>query len=736
MVAIQAGEVQQLFLQEMEEILQQMEEDMLFLEANPSDMERLHALFRSFHTLKGGAGLSGLTRLSQYTHKAENVLDGARSGKLPLSSALVSALLEALDCLKAFMEEAHGRGRVEEGRVQASLGKFAQLAGAGALPSPGPAPAPVAPPPAAVAVPTAPPAIPLRTFTVRLRFNADLLTSGTDPLVLIQDLEALGSILVFSHPHAVPPLEQLEPRRLHLWWTVLLKTTAPQKKLQNILMFFLDGHDVRIQQIEGGPDEILDQLAIDSHVTDPSRRRLVGQPEEGPAPVAAPPAAVASPPPAVAAPPSSPAVAAVALPPVGRQGAPPVAKGNSPEGGAKKTVDVSLRVNIQKLDALINLIGEMILVHTRLRQSYESLALLDEESGGQLGLGENLGQIVDDHDRIVQELHVQAMKVRMVPVGNVLFPLKRLVRDYCEQSGKQMQLHILGDETEVDKTIVEKLNGPLTHLVRNAMDHGVEMPELRRQQGKNPEGRLSLQVANRKNSILIELTDDGAGVNYERVLAIARERGLIAEEERPGKAAILQFLFHSGFSTAKEVTEISGRGVGMDVVRKEIESLRGSIHIESTMGKGTLFRIELPLTLAVIEGLLVGVGGRIFVVPLLSIVETLQPRFCQFEHLKERGELVKIRHQYLPLLRLHQIFSIERAMTDPEQGLLIIVEESGHRSCLLVDEIVDQHQVVIKNLEQNLMQVDGVAGATILGDGRVSLVLDIPGLTRHATPGV
>ncbi|MEO5363087.1 MAG: chemotaxis protein CheA, partial [Magnetococcus sp. DMHC-8] len=406
---------------------------------------------------------------------------------------------------------------------------------------------------------------------------------------------------------------------------------------------------------------------------------------------------------------------------------------SSPGVVAKKPVDVSVRVNIQKLDALINLIGEMILIHTRLRQSYEGLALLDEEAGGRLGLGDNLGQIVDDHDRIVQELHVQAMKVRMIPVGNVLFPLKRLVRDFCEQSGKQMQLHIVGEETEVDKTIVERLNGPLTHLVRNAMDHGIEMPEIRRQQGKLSEGTLLLQVANRKNAILIELMDDGAGVNYERVLAIARERGLVGEEEQPGKADILQFLFHSGFSTAREVTEISGRGVGMDVVRKEIEALRGSIHVESTPGRGTLFRIALPLTLAVIEGLLVRVGGRIFVVPLLSIVETLQPRFCQFDTLKQRGELVRIRDQYLPLLRLHRLFGIDQAITDPAQGLLILVEEGGQRSCLLVDEIADQHQVVIKNLEQNLMQVEGIAGATILGNGQVSLVLDIAGLTRHAS---
>ncbi|MEO5340980.1 MAG: chemotaxis protein CheA [Magnetococcus sp. MYC-9] len=724
MAAIHAADVQQFFLQEMEEILRQMEEDMLFLEADPSGMDRVHALFRSFHTLKGGAGLSGLTRLSQYTHQAENLLDAARSGQLAISPSFVSVLLEALDCLNSFMAEARGHGGVDERRIQASLDSFALLAGHGTGSQPVASPTAISPP-ATVAEqgPISRHTASLQTYLVRLRFNADLLSSGTDPLVLIQDLDALGTLLVFPHSHGVPPLEQLDPCRLYVWWSLLLKTSASQKKLQNILMFFLDGHDVRIEQIDGGPAEILNQQTIDDHVTDPSRNRLVGQPEELPATTTLP-SSVAAP---------SPLPTPAAVSPRGEEASPPRGRGVV-DGGPKKPADVSLRVNINKLDALINLIGEMILVHTRLRQNYETYAMLDEEGGGRWGLGENLGPIVDDHDRIVQELHVQAMKVRMVPVGNVLMPLKRLVRDFCEQSGKQMQLHIVGEETEVDKTIVEKLNGPLTHLVRNAMDHGIERPEQRRQQGKNPEGRLSLQVANRKNSILIELVDDGAGVNYERVLAIAAERGLVSGRERPSDAAILQFLFHSGFSTAKEVTEISGRGVGMDVVRKEIEALRGSIHMESTPGRGTLFRIELPLTLAVIEGLLVKVGGQILVVPLLSIVETIQPRFCQFETVKEKGELVKVRHQYLPLLRLHQRFAIEQAITDPEQGLLILVEEGGHGSCLLVDEIIDQHQVVIKNLEQNLMLVEGVAGATILGDGRVSLVLDIPGLIRHVTP--
>lgn len=727
MIETNANEMRQLFLQEMAELLQHIEADTLALEANPDESDRIDTLFRYFHTLKGGAGMSGLPILANYTHKVENLLDEIRAGKLAISTALVSALLEASDCLNGFMEEASGLGALDPARIQGSLAQLAHLSGQ--EPSPiQQTSEPHAPTPPKVA--TAPPprkATPEQTFLLQLRFNHDLLVSHTDPLIILQDLETLGSMLVFPHPHDVPPLDQLKPERLHLWWTLILKTTATQKKVQAVLMFFLDDHDVRIESIAGAPGEILNQLAIDSQVTTPLKKG-------GIAPVAAAPGDLPAPPQqdtadtdkkAVDAPKTDTTPTTDTTPKPDK--APPPPPSPKPQAPAKKPVETYLRVDIHKLDKLINLIGEMVIVHTRLKQSQEGLPLMNEEAG------EQFTQVLDDHDRIVQDLHAQAMRVRMIAIGNILFPLKRLVRDYSGQSNKRIQLHISGEDTEVDKTIVDKLSGPLTHLIRNAMDHGIETPEIRQQRGKSPEGTISLTALNRKNAIIIKIADDGAGVDFDRVLTIARERKLIHPGEMPTQEEILHFLFHSGFSTAKKVSEISGRGVGMDVVRKEIEALRGSIRIESTPGQGSLFRIELPLTLAIIEGLLVGVGGRIFVIPLLSIVETLQPRFCQFRTLKQHGELVRIREEYMPLLRLHQIFSIDRAITDPEKGLLILIEESGQKSCLLVDEIIDQQQTVIKSLEQNLTSVEGIAGATIMGDGRISLVLDIPSLIRRTT---
>ena len=684
-------EIQQLFLQEMVELLQHIEADTLSLEANPEEMEQVNTLFRYFHTLKGGAGMSGFPALAHYTHQVENLLDCIRTGQQNISTELVSALLEASDCLNGFMSEATGDAPLDAARIQKSLEKLAQLSGQGAQATPILIQEPV------ISVQSTPsPPSSIQTFLLQLRFNPDILASKADPLAVLQQLDALGTLLVFSHPHAVPPLEQLDTGRLLLWWTIILKTTQAEETIQAILEPFQakDGHDVGLERIAGAPSEIANQLAIDSQVTNPLAKieTIVTQP---PIPTPTPPASQ----------PAAPSPVPV-----------------------KKPVETSLRVDIQKLDKLINLIGEMVIIHTRLKQSFDELPPMEEEAG------EPFIQVLDDHDRIVQNLHAQAMRVRMIAIGNILFPLKRLVRDFSGQSGKPMQLTIFGEDTDVDKTIVDKLSGPLTHLIRNAMDHGIESPEIRQQRGKSPEGRITLLAANRKNSIVIEIADDGAGIDFDRVLAVARSRGLVGASETPTQAEILQFLFHSGFSTAKQVSEISGRGVGMDVVRQEIEALRGSIRIESSPGKGSVFYIELPLSLAIVEGLLVGVEKRIFVIPLLSIVETLQPSFCQFRTLKHKGELVRIRNEYVPLMRLHHLFSLPQAITDPHEGLLILVEEGGRKGCLLVDNIIDQQQVVIKSLEENLMFVEGIAGATILGDGEISLVLDIHGLLRHFTP--
>ena len=675
------NEMQQLFLQEMGELLEMIEADTLELESNPNQASRVDSLFRSFHTLKGGAGMSGFSELCEYTHTVENLLDQARSGVVSVSSVLVSTLLDSLDCLKGFMGEALGTDELDRERVQNSLkhlGEFSKLEHVQSLQKPqeevkeGPE----------------------QTYMIHLCFRKDLFASRADPMVILMDLDALGDMQVFAHSHSVPPLDQLQPSQLYLRWTVLLKASVDQDVIEGILMFFLDGHNVSIQRIKGAPKEIINQEFIDSNV---SVSKKVGDeviPEEP-----------------------------VKVSPLSKQSTSPSLPSTTPIKSTKPVAS-SLRVDIHKLDKLINMVGELLIIHTRLKQSHDEIEEKSEE------IGERLQYALDDHDRIIQELHSQAMKVRMVPMANIMLPLKRLVRDFSAQSGKQIQLLILGEETEIDKTIIEKLSGPLKHLIRNAIDHGIESPEKRKLQGKDPKGTVTLSAANRRSSIVVEVSDDGGGIDCDRVLQIARDKQLLDRSETPSQEEIIQLLFHSGFSTAQQVTEISGRGVGMDVVRQEIEMLHGSIVVESKVGKGTRFRVKLPLTLAIIEGLLVGVGERVFVIPLLSVVETLHPRSYQIKSLKAKGEMVEIRGHYFPLLRMHDIFSLQPTRT-PDESVVILVEESGRKSCLLVDEIIDQQQVVIKSIEENLLPVEGISGATILGDGRVSLILDISGLIRR-----
>ena len=512
--------------------------------------------------------------------------------------------------------------------------------------------------------------------------------------MLLADFDTLGEVRVIAHPHAIPPLETVDPGRIYLWWSVLLRTTATLQDIEEMLIFFLDGHDLQIHTLSAPPPAPENQAELDGALS--------------PAPLG-----------------GTAANAAKPTTPAGGLVAPPTTA-QTTEKIPSREAD-TIRVNIQKLDTLINLVGEAVILHARMSRSQREVSELNEE------VGERLLHILDDHDRVIQELRNHVMKVRMVPIRGAFLPLSRMVRDYSRNSGKQIQLITRGEETEIDKTIIEKLSGPLKHMIRNAMDHGIEFPEARRAQGKAPLGTITLQATNQRGSIFVVIEDDGAGIDTAKVLASAHKKGLVPEDQTPSEQEIFQLLFSPGFSTTERVSDISGRGVGMDVVRQEIETLHGTIDVRSTVGQGSQFCLKLPLTLAIIEGMLVRVANQEFTIPLLTIVESLQPHAQQIKTLKGQGELIMVRNEYIPLLHLHRVFGLKGAKTRPSDGLVVIVEDSGNKCCLLVDEIIDQQQVVIKSLEDNLMPVAGLAGATILGDGRISLILDIPNLLQCHT---
>ena len=380
----------------------------------------------------------------------------------------------------------------------------------------------------------------------------------------------------------------------------------------------------------------------------------------------------------------------------------------------------TIRVDTDKLDKLVNLVGELVIGVARVKQISGQAA------------SEELNGAVEGLDHISRDLQEQVMKVRMIPIEGTFARFQRVVRDLAAELGKDIRLVMSGTETELDKNVIEQIADPLKHLVRNSADHGLEGPATRAAAGKPTTGTIWLRAYQQEGQIIIEVADDGAGIDRDRVLRKALDRGLAAPGTGYGDHEVFGFMFQPGFSTAEKVTEVSGRGVGLDVVRQNIESLRGTVEVESSPGAGTTFRIKLPLTLAIIDGMTVSVGREILTIPLLSIVESLRPKPAELTTVEGRGELVSVRGEYLPLVRLHQVFDLPTQRTDPTQALVVIIESVSRRFGVLVDDILGEQQAVIKSLEQNWHKVEGVAGATILGDGRVSLILDIHGLNKLA----
>lgn len=384
----------------------------------------------------------------------------------------------------------------------------------------------------------------------------------------------------------------------------------------------------------------------------------------------------------------------------------------------------TIRVSTDKVDKLINLVGELVITQSIINQTVAAFgpgrAALLEGAVGQM-------------DRNLRELQERVMAVRMLPVGTVFRRFSRVVRDLAKECGKTITLQIRGEETELDKTVIERISDPMTHLIRNAVDHGIEPPDRRLAQGKPAEGRIRLDAYHQGGSIFIEVADDGRGLDKSKILGKAVEQGLISEDESLSDDQVYRLIFRPGFSTAERVTDVSGRGVGMDVVVRNIEGLGGSVAITTEVGHGTRFTIKLPLTLAIMDGLSIQLGDEVYIIPLVSITESIRPKRADLSSVAGRGEVVSVRGQALPIIRLYEQFDVIPKVTDPTQGLLVIVEREGRRVALLVDELLGQQQVVIKSLETNYRKVPGVSGATIMGDGRIAMILDIPGLIRLAS---
>ncbi|HXZ58777.1 MAG TPA: chemotaxis protein CheA [Steroidobacteraceae bacterium] len=497
----------------------------------------------------------------------------------------------------------------------------------------------------------------------------NMLSRGNEPLALFAALAEHGELRVQAFVDEVPALAAIDPHRCYLRWQLELRSGASEQQIAEAFEWVEGDCDYRITRA-------------------------------GSAAAPAAPAIPAPPPPAR-----------------------PAAKADAAPGASTGDAG-SIRVSVGKIDELINTVGEVVITQSMLAQLG---ALVEGPSAERLRSG--LAQL----ERNVRELHESVMRVRMLPIGFAFSRFPRLVRDVAQRLGKQIELKLTGEQTELDKTVLERIGDPLVHLVRNSIDHGIEKPEERLEAGKPPAGTVHLEAFHRGSAIIIEVSDDGRGLDCDKILAKARSRGLVGPAETPSEEAIFELIFLPGFSTADQATDLSGRGVGMDVVRRNIKSLGGKIDIRSARGRGSRFTISLPLTLAIVDGQSVCVGDETYIVPLVSIVESLQVKASGVNRLSNAGEVISFRGDYLPLLRLHELFGVEPRSRAVHDGLVVVVEGDGQRVGLFVDDLRGQQQVVIKSLETNYGQVPGVSGATILGDGSVALILDVPGLIRSTS---
>ncbi len=700
--------IKQTFFQECEEQLAELETGLLAIDGGDHDPETVNAVFRAVHSVKGGAGAFKLNDLVKFAHVFESAMDLVRTGKLHPGPDVLKVMLRAADVLADHVRAARADQVLPPERSAGLVGELAALSGVEAAPAAG---TPAAPEPeefvfTPVAVDLDDDFFDLGSFApagpagFRIGFapRPELYAKGNDTAILFRELERLGTMRVACEASTLPALGDLDPEGAYLSWTVELETDKDEAAVREIFDFVEWDCTLSIELLAGAPATVPDLPDLSALPDFPD----FDPPEADPA---------------VPVEPSLP----VSLP-VAANDARPDAKAEAvavhdEAGKGSNTPTPTIRVDLERVDRLIDLVGELVINQAMLAERVNE-AGMGRVSAVAVGL--------DELEQLTREIQDSVMAIRAQAVKSVFQRMPRLVREVAAQTGKTVRLVTEGEGTEVDKTVIERLSDPLTHMIRNAIDHGLEKPEVRRERGKPEEGVVRLSALHRSGRIVIEVADDGAGINRPRVKAIAAEKGLIAADAPLTDDEIDNLIFLPGFSTASTISDISGRGVGMDVVKRSIQALGGRISISSRPGLGSTFTLSLPLTLAVLDGMVVTVAGQTLVVPLTAIVETLLPKATAVHAMGEGSRVISVRNGFIPLVDVGQVLRYRPDQADPKSSIALLVEtEGGRRSALLVDAIQGQRQVVIKSLEANYQHVHGIAAATILGDGRVALILDV-----------
>ena len=689
-MALDLAQFHDAFFDESFEALDTMEASLLKLNVGAPEPELINTIFRVAHSIKGGSATFGFSEVASFTHTCETLLDELRGNRMNVSRAITDLLLKSVDVMRDMLRSVQHKTPVDAQRV-ADLQFDLELA----ILNKNSAPAVAAPAPAAAA-PVAVEAERSGTahrWRISFRPYPQLFVHGNDPLRMLRELADIGDLTINADTHALPTLDKLDPSSCYFSWDLTVATDATREVIDQVFDWAEGDCELKIHDERAG--------------------------SSAPAPAAAP----------AEKPVSVPVVEAktsAEAPPPARPQLQAVPTSEASEGPKQQGLGdgSSIRVSTEKIDELMNTVGELVITQSMLSQ-------LGAKIAGPIA--EQLRSGLVQLERNMRELQESVMRVRMLPISFVFSRFPRMVRDLSGRLGKQVDLKVNGEQTELDKTVLEKIGDPLVHLVRNSVDHGIEMPDVRTAAGKSPNGTVYLDAYHKGGNITVEVGDDGGGLNKDRIIAKARSRGLIGQNDTLTDDQVYELIFMAGFSTAEQTTDISGRGVGMDVVRRNIKELGGTIEVRSQLGKGSRFVITLPLTLAIVDGQSVSVGDETYIVPLITIIESLQLKAGMVNRVAGQGEVFWFRDGYLPVVRLHEVFGTRPRTTQLHEGLIMVVEGEGRRVGLFVDDLLGQQQVVIKSLETNFRRVDGVSGATILGDGQVALILDVPGLIRVAS---
>ncbi|HHY51197.1 MAG TPA: chemotaxis protein CheA [Alphaproteobacteria bacterium] len=718
------------YFDECSELLAELEEQFAAIEAGDRSSERLHAVFRAIHSIKGGGGAFGFTALVDFTHAYETLLDHIRDGRLELTESVTALCIRANDVVADFVHAARAGEALAPDYGAEERARFDALLAGG--PPGGPADDE---PIDEFDIDFVPVMVRLDDdasasdafaespmhgagegrWEIRFTPHSELYARANDPLLLFRELASLGPIEVRAILHEIPALADFEPFGVYCSWEITLE--APQATEQAIaeVFEFVEGNcDLSIARVGAaepgnapGPaapvPSFAELLAAEAGASAPSAVRA--------APVPPPPSE--SMPPVVPGPLSGPASA-------DSSGALDADRRVGPED--RRNGVQSIRVDLEKVDRVVNMVGELVITQSMLTQQ------MDETLRARY---QELVRGLEVLAQTTRGLQDAVMSIRAQPVKTVFSRMPRLVRELAARTGKKIRLDTIGETTEIDKTVIEQLSDPLTHMIRNSADHGIEMPDLRRAAGKPETGTIRLSAEQAGGNILIVVEDDGAGINRERVLQVARDRMIVGPDQQLSDEQIDQLIFAPGFSTVATVTDISGRGVGMDVVLSNIKRIGGSVNVKSWPGRGTRMTLRLPLTLAVLDVMLVEVAGSPYVIPLSSIVETIQCARASFSRLPTGSQILQVRGEYVQVIDLAQRFGLSTGVADAARFVVLCEAEGGVKRALIVDDIIGQQQVVIKSLEENFESIEGIAGGTILGDGSVALIIDVQGLKAN-----